>query len=388
MDLKKLKYRQLGRTNLTVSEIGLGLEHLHGQSQKTYTDTIQYALSKGINYFDPIFSVADDLNKIRNAFGTQIDKQIITVHLRSKDKDGQFTRTQNGEESLEVFEKYSKLLNIKKFKIGFLTFVMKSEYSTVFGENGEYSVAKSLKEQGKIEYIGMSTHNIPFAKKIIEQNLIDVLMVPINLIEWNRPQRKDLLSLCKDRNIGLIGMKPYSGGKILQKNFVDNLKFNYPKFINTDILIPQQITPFQCLSFVLSHNSVHVALNGVKNLQEIQENLDYYKNDIDKSFSNLLPIFSKYIPGICVYCNHCQPCPAKIDIAEINRLLDQYNYLKFEEEIDQIHQTQIMLKNTYKKIYPNLSNCIECWKCVIRCPFDVKLYKRFTEIKKKLGDES
>ena len=42
----------MGSTNIEVSEIGLGLEHLLGKDENTVIDTVKIAINAGVNYFD------------------------------------------------------------------------------------------------------------------------------------------------------------------------------------------------------------------------------------------------------------------------------------------------------------------------------------------------
>ncbi len=51
-------YRDLGRTGLKVSEIGLGTEHLGrtSKAKENVTCVVDRAVENGINYFDLIFA--------------------------------------------------------------------------------------------------------------------------------------------------------------------------------------------------------------------------------------------------------------------------------------------------------------------------------------------
>ena len=68
-----------------------------------------------------------------------------------------------------------------------------------------------------------------------------------------------------------------------------------------------------------------------------------------------------------MYCNHCLPCPAKIDIASVNKYLDLVELDK--RPADSVRQHYNSLGNTAKY-------CIECGACERRCPFDVTIVKR------------
>jgi predicted aldo/keto reductase-like oxidoreductase len=74
--------------------------------------------------------------------------------------------------------------------------------------------------------------------------------------------------------------------------------------------------------------------------------------------------------GNCVYCNHCQPCPADIDIGLINKYYD----LSLAGDK--------MAANHYEKIKIKADSCVECGHCDTRCPFHVDQSSRMQEIAK------
>lgn len=46
-----VNYRKLGRTDIDVSEIGLGTEYLNGQPRDTVVSVVHEAIDNGVNYF-------------------------------------------------------------------------------------------------------------------------------------------------------------------------------------------------------------------------------------------------------------------------------------------------------------------------------------------------
>ncbi len=72
--------------------------------------------------------------------------------------------------------------------------------------------------------------------------------------------------------------------------------------------------------------------------------------------------------GVCVYCNHCQPCPIGLDVGLINKYYDLA--LAGDE----------MAKGHYRKLPIRADACVKCGHCESRCPFHVKQESRMEKI--------
>ena len=74
--------------------------------------------------------------------------------------------------------------------------------------------------------------------------------------------------------------------------------------------------------------------------------------------------------GKCVYCNHCKPCPAGIDIGMVNKFFD---LTRIGDEMAREH---------YLSLEKNASDCVGCGHCNDRCPFQVDQMARMQEIRR------
>ena len=77
--------------------------------------------------------------------------------------------------------------------------------------------------------------------------------------------------------------------------------------------------------------------------------------------------------GKCVYCRHCHPCPAGMDIGLINKYYDLSV------------QGDILATEHYETLEKRASDCIACGHCDSRCPFQVKQTERMREIAAYFG---
>ncbi|MCK5732842.1 MAG: aldo/keto reductase, partial [Candidatus Latescibacteria bacterium] len=222
------------------------------------------------------------------------------------------------------------------------------DYERVMGSGGLLELARRFRLEGKAGFIGLSGHSVPVALKAVKSGHIDVLMFPINLRSDAVLEEKELFNVCASRGVGLVAMKPFAGGKLFQKEEA------------------RSITSVQCISYALSQIGVSTVVPGVKDLDELEAALHFLDaTDEEKDFSSILPEFQQYVKGECVYCNHCLPCPAVIDIGQTIRLVDTAQHGVSED-----------LRADYQALSVKASACIECGSCTTRCPFEVDVISK------------
>jgi aryl-alcohol dehydrogenase-like predicted oxidoreductase len=145
----------------------------------------------------------------------------------------------------------------------------------------------AYRKQGRVGHIGMSGRFASTALKAVESGLIDVLMYGVNLTGQGNAELETLFQACVEREVGLVAMKPYYGGALL--NFDGR---------------PTSITPAQCLAYTLSQ-PVATAVLGVKNAEELRTTLRYLEaSEAERDWQAAIPLMHQELAGHCVRCNH------------------------------------------------------------------------------------
>lgn len=379
-----MKYRILGKTGLKVSEIGMGNTYLPDLPREVVVAIIHEAIKEGVNYFDMAANLHGLNENLGVAFNGLTEGLIITGHLgSSEDETGQYKIERNLKECRKNFLGYLKLLKIVKVAIMFVHNISEKEIDSIFGEGGLVDLALTMKNEGLADFIGLSTHDLITGMKAIASGKIDVLMLPINLASHALPGKSEFHRACVENNVGLVAMKPFAGGKLMQQNLtVYDLKANnYSKIshLTLDKMFQrkQPISPVQCLNYALSQPGVSTTVPGVKIIQELRDNFHYFNaTDEEKDYSSLLLDFQDYIPNQCVYCNHCLPCPSEIDVGHLNRLID----LSLNE-MDKNMKNEKMVE----EIQAITAGCIACGDCSERCPFNVDVVLKINAYKELYG---
>ncbi|MFW9900784.1 MAG: aldo/keto reductase [Candidatus Thorarchaeota archaeon] len=287
-----MKYRTLGRTNLKVSEIGLGTEYLYKQPRSTVISVIREAIKYGINYFDIVFNVSKYIDNISTAIKDYRDNIILTCHLGSVEKEGRPQRIRN----INVCEK-TFLKTLSKFGKGYIDiiniqYVKENEYESIIASGGLLDLAKKLQLEGKVNFIGLSTHDVSIGQKAARTGHFDMIMNQINFINHSLQGRKELLGTCSKEGVGFVAIKPFAKGNLLQRNRIVNIAKYHTGGISLKRKMPQEITPIKCLSYILSQIGVSTTIPGVKNVQELNENLAYLNaTDEEKDFTKILNEF-------------------------------------------------------------------------------------------------
>lgn len=367
-----MDYRQLGRTGLKVGVIGLGCEYLAKEPQEIVTRVVREALDNGANYFDLFYGMAAEREKYATALRDRRHEALIAGHLGAAEQDGQYLRTRDKEISDKYFHDLLRRLNTDYIDVLMLHYVDDpADLEVVLAPGGPLEQAIKYKEQGKVRHIGMSVHRVPAAVRAIQTGQVEVVMFPVNPgfdsipgeagLDKDEPvwentdhmTRADFYRYCAWQGIGLVAMKPFGAGWLLDPNNG----------------LPAHLTPVQCLSYTLSRPAVATAVPGCKSLDEFRGVLRYLTaNESERDFSVINTMADWNLAGRCQYCNHCLPCPAGIDIGLTNRFGD----LAAQGVTEQ-------MRADYLALAARAADCLECGACTERCPFGVDVISRMRQ---------
>ena len=369
-----MKYRTLGRTGLKVSEVGLGGEWFNGLSEEESIRIVDAAEQNGVNYIDIFMPQAPTRDHLGAALKGRREKFLIQGHLCTVYEDEQYTRTRDIEKIKRSFEDLLHRLQTDYIDIGMIHYVDSEEdFQTVFGgEIIEY--AKELKEKGIVRYLGMSSHNPHIAKKAAETGLIDVLMFSINpAYDLESPEtdiydlmdfkgmgengwvvdeaRQELYSYCESAGVAITVMKPLAAGTLLS---AETSPFGVA------------MTVPQCIQYALDRNGVKCVIVGCHSVEEVLQAVRYDQlSDQERSYAHIFASGNQInMTGRCMYCNHCQPCPAHIDIAAVTKFLDLASSQPEVPETVMQH---------YWSLNATAADCLMCGRCEPNCPFGVKV---------------
>ena len=354
-----MEMRRLGRTGLDVGAIGLGTEYLIEVERETVISVVREAVERGVNYFDVLFAYPHYRDNFGAAFAGLRDRILIAGHLGAAEQDGQYRMTRNLAECEAFFDDLLRRLGTDHVDVVFLSNCDEpADYEGVMGPAGMLELARKLRQAGKARWIGFSGHQVPVSRRAVDSGAVDVLMHAVNLSGDAAEGRKDLYHACAARDVGLIAMKPFGGGALLA-GYGPNDPAAKP--FGGDVALAERPTSVHCLSYALAQPGAAMAVPGVKNVAELHAALATLDADEQaRDFSAVLGMFRDGMDGQCVYCNHCQPCPADIDIGKTIRLADTAG-----------RGGAAALADAYRALPARASDCIECGQCTQRCPFGV-----------------
>ncbi len=381
-----MNYRTLGTTGLKVSELGIGCEGMVEENYAMAGKLIDIAERHGINYFD-FFSPDPQL---RDAVGCALegrrDRFLIQGHICAAWENGQYLRTRDLAKTKAAFEDLLARLRTDHIDVGMIHYCDSLSDWKMIVKSGILDYAKELKAQGKIRHIGLSSHNPQVAKQAIEEGAIEVLMFSVNpcydlqpadedveklwadeayenVLTNMDPERQELYELCAERGVGITVMKAFGGGDLLDAS-----------------LSPAgaALTVNQCIQYALDRPAVTSIMCGA-HTEEQFEVCAAYENaaEEEKDYAAVFASFPKIKwSGHCMYCNHCLPCPAQIDIAEVTKYL---NLAKAQESVPETVQSH------YELLAHHAGECLQCGGCETRCPFGVAVRENMNEAKAVFG---
>ena len=205
-----MQYRTLGRTGYTPSAIvyggivsakNFGGATIPGDGQAMSDHHVEWAIERGINYFDVAPTYGDAQKFLGNSLKPYRDK----VYLACKTKE----RTAEG--AKREIEESMKLLHTDHFDIYQLHEVSSiADIESAFAPGGCMELLTQLKKDGVIRQLGFSAHSEDAAMRALELYDYDTILFPVNwLMNKSKGMGDRILKAAKERNMGVIGMKAF-----------------------------------------------------------------------------------------------------------------------------------------------------------------------------------
>ncbi|MCR5230021.1 MAG: aldo/keto reductase [Solobacterium sp.] len=359
-----MKYRINKKTGDRISEIGIGSSYMASAGKEEAVKALRRAVRGGINYFDlaagdgaafPIYGEA--LHDVRKDIFYQI-------HFGADYTKGTYGWSLDRETIRRSVEKQLKELRTDYIDYGFIHCQDEISDWETYLKNGVYDDILQLKKEGIVRHIGLSSHTPKVIQRIMDDADVDMLMFSVNpaydyghgeYANGSADERSAVYRRCEKEGVGISVMKPFSGGQLLDAK---------------QSPFGRALTQHQCIRYCLDRPGVLTVLPGAQSVQEVETLLSYYDQPEEKTDYSVIGSFAPpQAEGKCVYCNHCKPCPAGIDIGLVNKYYDL------------ARAGDSMAAEHYRTLEKNASDCVHCGRCTDRCPFSVNQSGRMNEIR-------
>ena len=335
-----MEYRKLPHGDEQISVIGLGTSVVGEHSVQNVVETVTFALDNGVNYIDLAGGHAAIFPGIGEALAGRRKDAYVQLHFGADYTSGEYgwNPTLDGVKKSVAWQLAQ--LKTDYIDFGFMHCLDEAGDLEDYKRNGILRYLLDLKAQGVVKHIGLSTNP----------------MYDYGRGEFyigSASERYRLYTRCEKEGVGISVMKPFNAGQLL-----DAKKSPFG----------QALTPAQCIQYALDRPAVLTVMQGAANVEELKRNLSYLDASAqERDYSVIATLTPKDTKGTCVYCKHCHPCPAGLDIGLINKYYDLSRL------------GDVLAKEHYLTLEKAASDCLQCGHCNSRCPFSVDQMARMEE---------
>ena len=337
-----MQYRDLGKTGLRVSAIGLGCVQLGSSETEYAVRVVRRALELGVTYIDAARGYRDAEIKVGRALEGHRDKVVLSTKTGATIRD---TAWREVHESLKRL-RTDYLDNCHLHCLG-----PGRDIERRLGRGGALEALIQAKEQGLIRHIGCTSHHTETLIEAIHRFDFEVVLLIMNVVE--RAPLDRLIPLCQERGIGVTVMKPLATG-----------------------LLPARLA----LKWLLNQ-PIACAVPGAATVQEVEENAMVGHGDLTLTVAEQMRVqaLQEELAHVrCRMCEACLPCPENIPISEILGSDDVYNHYRtmgpdafraFRWSRRAIAQDLPERKRRIQVI----EGCTRCGICEDRCPYGLPI---------------
>ncbi|MFJ5315670.1 aldo/keto reductase [Pectobacterium versatile] len=290
-----MKYRQLGRSGLEVSALGMGAMNLSFGTGRSVDDAtgmkvIHAAVDRGITFFDTAEAYGPYSNErlVGKALQPYRDKVIIATKFGFRLENGAITGVDSRPENIRTVVEAS----LKSLKTDYIDLFYQHRVDPNIPIEEVAGTLNDLIQEGKIRHYGLSEAGAETIRRAHAIHPVTAVQNQYSL--WTREPETEVLPVCEELGIGFVPWGPLGTGFLtgtidatttfdsatdLRANFPrftpDAIKANMP-FVDMlrDIAAKKQATPVQiALAWLLAQKPWIVPIPGMDKVEYIDDNL-------------------------------------------------------------------------------------------------------------------
>ena len=294
-----MNYRNLGKTGLSISEIGYGAWGIGktswvGASDDESIKALNRSIDLGLNFIDT--ALAYGRGHSESLVGRVKKERSETIYVATKipPKNGQWP-AQAGVSVAKTFPASHVIASteesLKNLGVETIDVQQFHVWSDEWVNQGDWLKAvQKLKEQGKIKHFGVSINDFQpeNAIKLIETGVVDTVQVIYNIFEQSPEDQ--LFSACERHQVGVIVRVALDEGGLTGKITPDTT-FEASDFRNryfrgdrkqqvyervqkiaSDLTITLDQVAETALRYVLSHTTVSTVIPGMRSVRNVERN--------------------------------------------------------------------------------------------------------------------
>lgn len=293
-----MKYRNLGDTDIRVSEVGFGVWTLTtgwwgDVDDRQAVDLLKSAFDMGVTYFDTADTYGSGRGEtiLADAFGSMRDKVVISTKIgydfyNNVERRGQQERPQDWSKE---FIRFALEQSLKRLNTDYIDFLqLHNAKMDAIDNDNLFGLLEDFKQEGKVRAYGVALGPaigwLEEGVRAMQERRIHGLQMIYNILEQD-PGR-ELIEAARETGTGLVVRVPHSSG-MLEGKYTENTTFakndhrrhrpkewlieGIKKVEQLKFLTGERTLGQAALKFILASPEISSTLPNIYNQEQLEE---------------------------------------------------------------------------------------------------------------------